>query len=188
MPELELVKLNLGSGTTKLKGYVNIDGTESCKPDLVLDISNERLPFKEESVDEVVMFHTIEHIQKKRHVDVFLEIARVLKTNGKFILSYPEFMKCVENWKSNFKGEREFWEATIFGRQAYPGDFHVSLMDPVEVGVKLKMAGFGGINHCPEKNQPFNTITWAKKINPRFKHYEEVVLEDMGNVVLSKAN
>lgn len=176
------VKLNLGCGITKLKGYINIDATKSCKPDIVCDVSRETLPFKPATVDEVVMFHTIEHIQKVFHVRTFLEIGRVLKKGGRFIVSYPDFWRCAINWKENLHGDKKFWEATIFGRQAYPGDFHVSLMESKELGINLKVAGFDKIKHKPEKTQPFNTITVCYKNLDRYKHHEEIISEDIDRV------
>ena len=54
------MKLDLGSGWENLIGYVNCDINKEAKPDIVLDF-NETLPFKDNSFDEVLMSHSLEH-------------------------------------------------------------------------------------------------------------------------------
>ena len=56
--KMEQIKLNLGAGEKKLDGHINIDIDPGCKPDLVLDLSKNALPFKDNSVDEVVALHS----------------------------------------------------------------------------------------------------------------------------------
>ena len=61
-----MLKLNLGSGSNKIDGFINIDLNPDNKPDLVANIL-EPLPYNDGSIDEIVLFHTIEHIQKRLH-------------------------------------------------------------------------------------------------------------------------
>lgn len=158
-----MIKLNLGCGTTKLEGYVNIDVEESCSPDLVCDFTKVALPYENDSVEEIVMFHTIEHIRKIIHPGLFGEFRRVLKVGGRLIISYPNFWECATRWKNNYQGQRDFWHATMFGRQLYPSDYHVCAMDPTEVEIILRDIGFGDVNTEPEADEPFNSITWGIK-------------------------
>lgn len=169
------VKLNLGCGLNKIKGYINIDCEKSVKPDMLVDFGTAKLPFKENSVDEIIMFHTIEHIRKPYHKHIFAEARRVLRVDGRFILSYPEFTKCVENWKTNYLGKKEFWEATIYGAQRFPSDHHVCIIEPKALQRELTKAGFEGIKHTPEPEEHWNTITVAYKSERRHATYDEVV-------------
>lgn len=77
------MKINLGCGYRKLDGYINIDCRECVEPDMCIDILN-RLPFEDESVDEVRAFDILEHIPIGKCVGVIEEICRVLKKGGKF--------------------------------------------------------------------------------------------------------
>ena len=55
------MKLNLGCGKVKLKGYVNCDISKEVNPDKVVDLEK-KLPFKTNSIDEIVAHHVIEHV------------------------------------------------------------------------------------------------------------------------------
>lgn len=181
------LKLNLGCGEEKIPGYVNIDVEPSCKPDLVHDFANKTLPYKDRTIDEVVMFHVIEHISKPRHRLILNEIWRVLRSGGLMILAYPEFTKCVDNWLSNKQGKRDFWEHTLYGRQLYPSDYHVCIMHtPTFVGF-LKNLGFIQLVSKPEPPpNEFNTIVSGYK-GPRPLSYEDLIKQDMQNFVVERA-
>src|SRR5712672_3374648 len=120
-----VTKLNLGAGKSSLPGYISLDVEASTRPNRVCDFTKERLPFDINTLNEVVLFHTIEHIEKKYHRFVLSEIHRVLKPDGVAIISYPEFGRCAQNWINNHRGQRDFWEHTIYGLQRYSSDFHV---------------------------------------------------------------
>ena len=53
------VKINLGCGNEKWKGFINIDCDPNMKPDLVLDIRHEKFPYEKETIEEIWMCHTI---------------------------------------------------------------------------------------------------------------------------------
>lgn len=55
-------KLNLGCGYNKKEGYVNIDCDVLTHPDIVMDLEKDVFPFEESSVDEVCIYHVLEHI------------------------------------------------------------------------------------------------------------------------------
>jgi hypothetical protein len=173
-----LIKLNLGCGQSKIDGCVNIDVEESCKPDLVHDFTKKQLPYEDKSIEEVYLFHTIEHISKRYHASIFDEVFRVLRVGGLFYLSYPEFTKCVSNWLQNKYGKREFWEATIYGRQLYPSDFHVCILDPNELGLRLESSGFTKIVHKSEPREDYNTITACERGLHPYVKYEKVIADN----------
>lgn len=154
------MKLNLGCGANKLEGYTNIDINASLQPDIVHDFTT-ALPFEDTSVDQVVMFHVIEHIEKQKHLSLLLNVRRVLKSDGILIISYPEFSKIAQNWLENRAGKREFWEATIYGRQSSPSDYHVCCMDSDEFIYLLKSAGYRITQCIPEPMELYNTVVKA---------------------------
>lgn len=156
--------LNIGCGDNKIEGVINLDANQAFEPDFCVDISISALPFDNESFDEVLMFHTIEHIPRMLHTHVFYEINSVLKPSGKLYLSYPEFSKCSENYLSNYKGMMEFWEATIFGRGQTKWDEHKCAMVTSRFKKFLVDFGFEGFTEREESHgEPFNTVLRCEK-------------------------
>ena len=173
-----MLKLNLGCGKEKIEGCVNIDVEPSCNPDLVLDFIRDPLPYKEDEVDRIYLFHVIEHIPEVFHEKLLEEIRRVLKWDGKVYIAYPEFTECAKNYMENKQGKKEFWKNTIYGRQLYPSDFHVALMDTPDFIYLLRKVGFDHIIHKPETNEPYNTLVCCMKGEPMMS-YEDVLAKEI---------
>jgi predicted SAM-dependent methyltransferase len=181
---MKALKLNIGSGTEKVEGFLNVDAEPSTNPDILCDITKTKLPIKSGRVDEIIFFHCIEHISKRLHPHVFTEMWRVLKPGGDLFVSYPEFTKCVDNWQKNYKGMKEFWEHTLYGLQRYPSDFHVAIMHTPDFKDFLLDCGFVDIKSCPEPKDWWNTVVAAKKgqMPPKYEdlmrnHKEKVVIQ-----------
>lgn len=181
----KLLKLNLGCGEAKINGFTNIDTETACKPDLVCNFVLKKLPFLDSSVDEIVMFHTIEHIRKVYHKRILLDFWRLLKPNGTLVMSFPEFSRCYKNWSTNYQGKKEFWEHTMFGRQLYPSDYHVCAMDSGEFSDLLKDCGFIDLNISKEPKEAHNTILFTRK-GAKPPNYEDLLREHMTNVKFEK--
>lgn len=147
---------------------------KSCEPDILWNF-DKGLPFPDDFVDEINLFHVIEHIQEKKHLPLLKEFFRVLKNNGSVYISYPEFVVCARNYINNVQGIRDFWKATIFGRQLYPSDYHVTLMDSRGFYNLLDDAGFKNIVITEEsKEEPHNSICFALKGGRKFS-YEDAL-------------
>lgn len=156
--------LNIGCGANKLTGVVNIDANQEFEPDFCIDVSMSSLPFPEEHFDEVFIFHTVEHIPREFHRHVFYEINRVLKRLGELYVSYPEFEVCAQHYVNNYKGQREFWEKTIFGRGLSKWDRHQCAMISSVFKMFLKDLGFDGFVQRPEsEGEQFNTVLHCTK-------------------------
>ena len=61
------ILLHLGCGKRSLKGYINIDILKDENVDLVADIS--KLPYKNDSVDEIYSCCAIEHFGKNNNLN-----------------------------------------------------------------------------------------------------------------------
>lgn len=169
--------LNLGCGSNKIQGTINVDCSSGVNPDLVFDI-RERFPLEDESFDKVFCFHCIEHIEKHKRGGLLREIRRVLVPNGHLVLSYPEFGKILQNWLSNKGGDRDFWEATIYGRQLYPGDYHYAAIDSLLLKEDLEVIGFKIDALNAEPVDEFNTVLKATRGTPMIT-YEELVYQEI---------
>lgn len=158
-----MIKLNLGCGGRLLKDYINVDmdSLEELKKrypaqefddNIILknyDLFN--LPYENETVDLIRADGLIEHLSFLEESKFFYEIVRVLKKNGKLILSTIDFEKTIsqwlnakDNWNDFFKNDpesikKEHWfgtytyeqdnrwgylTASLFGSQNGEGQFH----------------------------------------------------------------
>ncbi len=81
------MKLNLGCATDKRKGYVNLDISPLVKPDIVWDLEKTPLPFKENSVSEVLAYHVLEHIHN--FIPLMHDLHRICKKNAIIKIKTP---------------------------------------------------------------------------------------------------
>lgn len=81
------LKLHLGCGNDYKKGYVNIDSSKEVNPDKVWNLEKTPLPFKDNSVDEVLANHVFEHIVN--FIPLMHELHRICKNNSKIKIKTP---------------------------------------------------------------------------------------------------
>ena len=62
------IKLDLGCGNNKKKGYIGIDLQNFPDVDYILDVTTERLPFEDNAVSEVYIAHLFEHFDNPQNV------------------------------------------------------------------------------------------------------------------------
>ena len=92
------MKLNLGCGDKILDGFVNVDVVESRagkRPDVICDL-HKLTPFEDESADEVMAIHVVEHFWRWEVLDILKEWVRVLKPGGKMILECPNLISACQ--------------------------------------------------------------------------------------------
>jgi SAM-dependent methyltransferase len=56
------MKLNIGSGHKRYDGFLNIDDDPLVNPDYVVNLEEAKLPFENDSVEEIRAYHILEHI------------------------------------------------------------------------------------------------------------------------------
>lgn len=66
------LRLNLGCGAKKRDGWVNVDRSPQCQPDMVVDLEAIPWPWPDNSVAEVIAVHVLEHLG--REPDSFIAI------------------------------------------------------------------------------------------------------------------
>jgi predicted SAM-dependent methyltransferase len=127
------MKLNLGCGKDIKDGYINIDAVKTNDKVIVGNIVN-LTGFANDSIDEIVLSHVIEHLNNKDLRPALKEWNRVLKQNGKIIISTPNVIgtvKALLNKTLNTNGfarryknwsEEEVVFQMIYGRADIFGD------------------------------------------------------------------
>ena len=85
------LKLNLGCGFEKLKGYINIDNSEFCSPDFLMDLENVPYPFLSNTVIEIRMKSVLEHLapNPKHFFSIIQEIYRICKNGALIFIEVP---------------------------------------------------------------------------------------------------
>ena len=88
-----MARLNLGCGFDKRKGWINADNFKECEPDVFVDIESFPWPFEDNSFDQILMKHVLEHVGAT-FADfrlVMRELYRVLKPDGVLEIHVPHF-------------------------------------------------------------------------------------------------
>lgn len=94
------MKIHLGCGDKFWPGFLNVDFKDS---DFDCDIR--KLPFEDETVDEIHLIHVFEHLHRMEAEDALVEWKRVLKKGGKLAIEVPCLDKVTEqlaNGNKNF--------------------------------------------------------------------------------------
>jgi len=82
--------LNIGCGKTRIPGSIGLDRVEIEKyVDVVHDLDKVPYPFKAETLDEIHMYHVLEHLHDP--VKKMEELYRILKPGGVIFIRVPHF-------------------------------------------------------------------------------------------------
>jgi len=83
------MKLNLGCGNDYRSGWVNVDSNTNVKCDAVIKLGDHILPINDNSVEEVLMCNSLEHIKDFwRFID---DLYRVCKDGAKIHIIVPHY-------------------------------------------------------------------------------------------------
>ena len=93
------MKLNLCCGREIKEGYINVDMFKHDGVDVVWDLNVLPLPFKDNSIEEVLCFHGLEHLVNP--YPLVLDIHRVLEPGGLFHCKLPTNCYSLNHLRSN---------------------------------------------------------------------------------------
>lgn len=83
------IRLNLGCGKFKLKGFTNIDLLDRVEPDLKADICH--LPYDAGTVDEIYAGHVLEHFPFSAGMHALHYWHSLLRDGGRISISVPDY-------------------------------------------------------------------------------------------------
>lgn len=124
------IKLHLGCGHEHFDGYINIDAQQTQATDMVLDCTKLET-FKENSVDEILAYHLIEHLPVNETTQTITNWYRILKHGGKLVIECPDLEKVTERFFKTTDFERYYTYNNgpaliyhIYGNQGDQYEFH----------------------------------------------------------------
>ena len=83
------IQLDIGCGSNKQKGFVGMDKRDIAGVDIVHDLEVFPYPIKSESCLIIIGSHIVEHIKPWLMLKFMDELWRILKFDGKLLLSMP---------------------------------------------------------------------------------------------------
>ena len=86
IPNPHGLKVQLGCGNCYIKGWLNTDKSPLVKRDMFVDLEKP-LPFKDNSVDEIIANHVLEHINN--FIPLVKEMHRICKRGAKIYIRVP---------------------------------------------------------------------------------------------------
>lgn len=75
-------RLNIGCGRAAMVGYINLDAVKLPGVDVVADLTKPPLPFDDDSIDEIVGNHVIEHMSGPDTLVMMAELWRIARPSA----------------------------------------------------------------------------------------------------------
>ena len=137
------MKLNLGCGEDIREGYCNID-IRNLPSVMRADVC--ALPFRDESVDEILALDVYEHISYLKSQDLLDHWVSKLKSGGVLVIQAPCLDKIIEYFLTvkDLK-EIETGIACLFGGQDYRENTHLTICQTALMKNYLRKAGIKGL-------------------------------------------
>lgn len=160
-------RLNLGCGSRTYSLWDNIDHDAECQPDHQLDLGNQPLPYKDNSVEAIYHSHALDHLTFREGQFCLGECRRVLKPGGVLRVVVCDLGKFAEAYTAGTLNQFAYFQPAEFAaaktqglkfgmlacggmsdRKFYSG--HKLLMDGPALVECLELAGFAGVHLCAE--------------------------------------
>ena len=140
-------RLHLGCGSIRLEGFINIDAVVTPAIDFRCRLNKLHDFFPENSVSEIYICHTMEHITA-RFLSLYLkQFHHILKKGGILRISVPDIEKCLiasktQRWTD---AQMDLLQGVIGGGQDHKYNYHKLFFWPEYLRQKLETAGFVNI-------------------------------------------
>lgn len=149
-----MVKLHLGCGKKKFRGYINIDNVGT--PDVWADIT--ALPYGLETAEEILAIHVFEHIFPHLAEATLKHWYGILKPGGKLIMEMPDLKKVIAFFGMKDAPASHTMFALYGGEQTGRiEDVHkwcwtYSVLEPALTAIGFKCEEKPALFHIPERD------------------------------------
>jgi hypothetical protein len=137
-------RINLGCGFDHREGYLNIDLQAMHQPDLVADVTClHALPA--DAYTEIVAQDILEHLPRTATRRILLHWGRLLRIGGLLQLRVPDIIgvgRLLADPANRSVAAQENLIQSLFGTQAYSGDFHQTGFTEIVIRAYLEMCGY----------------------------------------------
>jgi len=153
------VRLNLGCGNKILPGYVNVDvapARAGARPDVICDL-RDLSEFDDDSADEILSVHVVEHFWQWEVDELLREWVRVLKPGARMVIECPNLKAACEAFLNDpdqragpgQRSETTMW--VFYGDPAWkdPLMCHRWGYTPESLGESMKRAGLTAVHQEP---------------------------------------
>jgi glycosyltransferase involved in cell wall biosynthesis len=141
------LKLHLACGHDYNDDYINVDlyAPDDAVCDVRFDVM--KLPYEDNSVDEIKAFHIIEHFHFFEIQEVLKEWYRVLKPGGRLYMETPDFLETCRAFVEGspmmpIEDFRVLLYGHFFAHPWVPGQTHKFLFTEEQMRTNLSWAGF----------------------------------------------
>lgn len=147
-------KLHLGCGEKYLNGFLNVDVRDAPNVDYVCDFI--AMPFAPNSISEIYMCHSLEHLRMHDVVPFLKRCYAALTPGSKIYISVPDFAILASIYLSGRVSLSSIVRA-VHGGQEYDGNFHYISFDSIFLRELLETSGFDRVEpYCPNDYLPKN--------------------------------
>lgn len=163
------MKLNLGCGSRKIHGFVNVDAREECSPDAVYPIENiSTLYFNKATL--IYACHVLEHFPKNDISKVLVDWHKCLKPGGKIRLSVPSIDTVIKAY--TLYNDLDMVHGFLYGGQKNPFDYHKTIFNFSKLEKLLVSAGFVDVH----------TYDWRNTEHAYVDDYSQAYLPHMDKI------
>ena len=153
------MKLHLGCGKRRFPGWINIDLHNSDH-----DCDIRKLPFDDDSTDEICSIHCVEHFYVTEIKNILIEWRRVLKPGGKITLELPCLDKVLWHFQNGSPENFTLWPLYGDPRTHVDGEpaLHKWCWSREQFRALLNSVGLNGVTEeTPKFHQPTRDMRWV---------------------------
>ncbi|HVG20322.1 MAG TPA: methyltransferase domain-containing protein [Blastocatellia bacterium] len=193
MSTVQVRKLQIGSGTNFIQGWLNSD-IDPLKGMIKLDVTK-TFPFNDSVFDYIYCEHMIEHFYYTEGVKILSECYRILKSNGKIRVATPDLPFLVELYRANktelqkkyiewstdsFIPTAPFYADTYVINNYFRDWGHKFIYDEKVLRFAMKEVGFTNIIRCllnESEDKELQGLEYVGRMPDGFLELETFILE-----------